>query len=474
MRPSKAYSRTQRILVGTQLIGDGVFAFVGLSIAYWLRFLTPVRQLGIEPGALTYANYLPLICIGVLFLTFSFTYLNIYDAKLLLRPHRALSLALRAVIFWMLAFLGASLALKFEPTISRLFVAISCLTTYFVIVLWRVLFFSWLSRSRLRARIVQRVLLVGWTTEAEKLTAAVGHDRNHPYEVAGYLSTNSASGSNHPQACQRLGSLDEIEEVVSGNPIDIVLVADHDLTTERLLQISNLCERLYVQFKIAPTFFRIFVSNLHLQTISGVPVLGVEELPVSSLVNSVLKRTLDIVGALVGLALSIPFMVVFAVLIKRDSPGPIFYKQVRTGRHGQPFSIYKLRSMRVDADQIGDKLTTKDDPRRTKIGAFMRRTNIDELPQFWNVLKGDMSLVGPRPEVTDMISQYQYEIIIPHYNPRHEARPGLTGWAQVNGLRGNTSLIERVRYDLYYLENWSIWFDIQIILLTFLRRKNAY
>lgn len=470
----KTYPRTQRLLLVLQLLGDGVVAFCGLSIAFWLRFFTPLRSIGTtELGALKYSAYLPLICIGTLFLIGSFSYLSLYDARLLLRPHRSLSIVLRAIIFWMLAFLGASLALKFEPTISRLFVAISCLTTYLVMIVWRLLFFVWLSRSRIRSHIVQRVLLIGWTNEAEKLSAAIRNDRNHPYEVAGYLSTKSGHGSNYPNACQCLGSLEEIEDVIVGSSIDIVLVADFDLPTDRLQHISSLCERLYVQFKIAPTFFRIFVSNLHLQTISGMPVLGIEELPVSSLVNSLLKRALDIFGSLVGLFLSIPIMIIFAILIKRNGPGPIFYKQVRTGRHGHPFCIYKLRSMKVNAEQAGGaQWAVKDDPRRTKIGTFMREFNIDELPQFWNVLKGDMSLVGPRPERPELIVQFEKEI--PHYNPRHETRPGITGWAQVNGLRGNTSLVERIRYDLYYLENWSIWFDIQIMLLTFIRRKNAY
>jgi exopolysaccharide biosynthesis polyprenyl glycosylphosphotransferase len=469
----KSYPRTQRFLLALQLLGDGALAFLSLSVAFWLRFLTPIKHIGTESGTLSYSAYLPLIIIGTVFFIGSFAYLGLYDARLLLRPHRALSIVLRAIMFWMIAYLGASLALKFEPSISRIFVAISCLTTFFAMIVWRLFFFIWLSRSRFRGRIVQRMLLIGWTVEAHKLSAAVLNDRNHPYEVKGYLSTKPTTDANLPDACQCLGTLDELEDIIQRDSIDIVLIADYDLPSERLLQISNLCERLYVQFKIAPTFFRIFISNLHLQTISGMPVLGVEELPVASLINSMLKRAVDVVGAIVGLILSTPIMAFFAILIKREGPGSIFYKQVRTGRHGQSFNIYKLRSMKVDAERAGGaQWAVEDDPRRTKVGTFMREFNIDELPQFWNVLKGDMSLVGPRPERPELIAQFEKDI--PHYNPRHETRPGITGWAQVNGLRGNTSLIERIRYDLYYLENWSIWFDIQIMLLTFIRRKNAY
>jgi exopolysaccharide biosynthesis polyprenyl glycosylphosphotransferase len=468
----KTFPRTQRILLGLQLAGDGCMAFCGLSLAFWLRFLTPLHDIGVEPGPLRYSAYLRLIMLGTLFLLGSFAYLNLYNGLLLLRPHRSLSIVLRAIMFWMLTFLGVSLALKFEPPVSRLFVAISCVTTFMVMIVWRMSFFVWLSRSPFRSRIVQRVLLIGWTAEADRFSSAIRDDRNHPYEVAGYLSTKPAGGSNPPKIIQCLGALDDLEHVLRGQSVDIVLVADFDLSTDQLLQVSSLCERLYVQFKIAPTFFRIFVSNLHLQTISGMPVLGIEELPVSSLVNSLLKRALDVIGAVVGLIFSAPIMAVFAILIKREGSGPVFYRQVRTGRHGNPFYIYKLRSMRIDAEQSGAQWAVKDDPRRTKVGSIMREFNIDELPQFWNVLKGDMSLVGPRPERPELITQFEKEI--PHYNPRHETRPGITGWAQVNGLRGNTSLVDRIRYDLYYLENWSIWFDIQIMLLTFVRRKNAY
>jgi lipopolysaccharide/colanic/teichoic acid biosynthesis glycosyltransferase len=150
----------------------------------------------------------------------------------------------------------------------------------------------------------------------------------------------------------------------------------------------------------------------------------------------------------------------------------VIYRQVRTGRYGRPFTIYKLRSMRLNAEASGAQWAVSGDPRRLKVGAFMRENNLDELPQFWNVLVGDMSLVGPRPERPELIRKFEKEI--PHYNPRHEVRPGITGWAQVNGLRGNTSLVERIKYDLYYIENWSLWFDLQILLLTFSRNKNAY
>ncbi len=188
--------------------------------------------------------------------------------------------------------------------------------------------------------------------------------------------------------------------------------------------------------------------------------------------NGVLKRGVDIVGAMVGLVLSAPLIVVFGALIYRESKGSIFYKQTRTGKGGKEFTIYKLRSMRLDSEVDGAGWTVEDDPRCLKIGALMRRLNIDEVPQFWNVLKGDMSLVGPRPERPEHIVRLEKEI--PRYQDRHAVKPGITGWAQVNGWRGDTDLGERVKCDIEYIERASMLWDLSIMLRTFVNRHNAY
>jgi exopolysaccharide biosynthesis polyprenyl glycosylphosphotransferase len=223
---------------------------------------------------------------------------------------------------------------------------------------------------------------------------------------------------------------------------------------------------------VIPSYFQILASGLRLETISGVPVLGVSELPLDHLVNRALKRIVDIVGAIVGLLISIPLMTIFGAIVYRESPGPIFYFQERTGRNGRKFKIIKIRSMRMDAEKTGAQWAKENDPRRLRVGALMREWNIDEVPQFWNVLKGEMSLVGPRPERPELISQFKYQI--PHYHARHSCLPGMTGWAQANGWRGNTSLEERIRYDIWYIENWSLGLDFRIMMLTFMKRKNAY
>ncbi len=474
MRSKRTFPRTQNYLITLLFLGDLFFCYCGLTAGYILRVKTSLRRIGVEPVNLNFENYQPILWLGTLFLAVTYSALNLYDSRLLLRPHRSTSIIMRGSFVWLLAFLGFSLVFRFEPAISRIFAITSCFTSIIVMIAWRYLFYYGVSSSEWRKRLTQRVAIIGWNSEAERLVEAIDKDENHPYEVIGVIATKPDDAANPRRFLgeRLLGDYDQIEPILTNNPIDIVVIADLDLSKEQVLDTVHLCERLYVQFKIVPSFFQIFVSSLRMQSISGVPMLGVESLPITHFANQLVKRGVDILGALVGLAGSIPVMLVLAWIIKKQSPGPVVFQQVRTGLHGKPFTIFKLRSMRLDAEAKGAQWCVENDPRRLPIGAFMRKWNLDELPQFWNVLKGDMSLVGPRPERPELIQKFEREI--PHYNPRHEVRPGLTGWAQVNGLRGNTSLVDRVKYDLYYIENWSIWFDFQIMLLTFFKRDNAY
>lgn len=465
-------TRTSRALLVLQLLGDTLACFLGLSVAYYLRFETPLQKFGVEAKDASYLAYLPLLCVGTFLFVGTFVGLSAYTPALLLRPNRSLLVVIRAIFFWVLVYLGASLALKFEPSISRVFVATGAATTLGLLALWRGAFHLIVSRDRIRDAVAQSVVILGWSNEAARLIDAIRTDRNHPYDFLGYIST--APGPAQPRGpATPLAGIQDLATYLDARRPDILVVAELDLPREQLVHAASLCERHYVAFKIIPSFFQIFISNLRLQTISGVSIMGVEALPLDSGFNQVIKRMVDIAGALVGLAGSLPIMAMLAFLIRRESPGPVIYRQIRVGLNGRPFTIYKLRSMRLDAEAAtGARWAVPNDNRRLKVGAFMREWNLDELPQFWNVLIGDMSLVGPRPERPELIAEF--ERTIPHYNPRHSVRPGLSGWAQVSGLRGDTSLVERVRYDLFYIENWSIWFDFLIMARTFIGNKNAY
>ena len=250
------------------------------------------------------------------------------------------------------------------------------------------------------------------------------------------------------------------------------MLADTNSAQDEIVGLANLCEKMMVQFKVIPSYFQILVSGLHLEAVSGIPILGVASLPLDQTLNIVFKRAVDIIGSVVGLLLSVPLIAIFGAIVYAKSPGPFLYRQRRLGRNGREFLIYKIRSMKLDAEVAGKVgWTTKNDPRRLRIGGFMRKCNIDEVPQFWNVLRGEMSLVGPRPERPELIRSFKEEI--PHYNARHNVKPGITGWAQVRGFRGDTDMGERIKCDLWYLENWSVLLDFHIMFLTFIKRDNA-
>ena len=231
----------------------------------------------------------------------------------------------------------------------------------------------------------------------------------------------------------------------------------------RIPSIIECCEKEGVKLSIIPFFAQYMPSNPQFDNINGVPVMNIRRIPLDNLVYAAVKRTMDVVGSLVLILLTSPFMLFAAVGVRLSSPGPIIFRQERVGLHNKPFYMYKFRSMRVNAAQ-DTGWSRNQDPRKTKFGALIRKLSIDELPQLFNVLKGDMSLVDPRPEIPHFVEQFKDEI--PLYMVKHQVRPGITGWAQINGLRGDTSIVDRIRCDIYYIENRSIFLDLKILLMT--------
>lgn len=455
--------------------GDAVAIVAGLLIAFWVRFHSGWITFGVQAAEIPGLRvYLPLFAVGTAFLLGAFIYMNVYDHRHLLRFRRVTLLIAKAIMLWFVLYLGVSLALKFQPPISRIYAASSAISCGLTVLTWRWLFHWFAQRESMASRLRQKVVFVGWTMEATRLYEAIQGDPVHPYQVVGCVpSAEGRLGSNPPPDVKRLGTYESLPELLRHHIADLLIVADVDPSTGNLLSLANLCEKEFVHYKVIPSYFQILISGLQLETVSGVPILGISRLPLDRLINRFLKRSVDLVGAVVGLVLFAPFIAVFGALVYLESPGPILFRQVRMGRNGQLFNILKIRSMRLDAEVgTGAQWATRDDPRRLRIGRFMRSYNIDELPQFWNVLMGEMSLVGPRPERPELIANFKH--LVPHYNARHSSKPGLTGWAQVHGLRGNTDLAERIRYDIYYLENWSPLLDFQIMIMTFLSRKNAY
>jgi exopolysaccharide biosynthesis polyprenyl glycosylphosphotransferase len=463
------------------VVGDVAMIFAGLFFGFWLRFqsgLIPRRTSWwnrVDFGPVLLENYLGLILIGAVFLFGTFLYLDLYQRRHLLRYRRVAIIIARGTLFWFVAYLSMSLVLRFNPPISRVYVLCSFVGTTCALLAWRAIFHRLMQVEKLARSLRQKVLFVGWSEDANKLTHVIHADESQPYQIVGYLpSVNEAGIPPSGKAIPAVGQYNQLSAMIRSFSVDIVVLTDLNTSTEQIISLANLCEREMVQFKIIPSYFQILVSGLQLETISGVPILGVTELPLDRTWNRFMKRAVDIIGATVGLLGSLPILVWCGLRIYNESPGPILFSQERVGRRGHIFKMLKLRSMQLGAEKSDhlNQSTMRQDPRVLRVGEQMRRWNLDEIPQFWNVLKGEMSLVGPRPERTYHSEKLSYEV--PHYNARLASKPGMTGWAQVNGLRGDTDLAERVRYDLYYLENWSLILDFQIMVQTFLDRKNAY
>jgi exopolysaccharide biosynthesis polyprenyl glycosylphosphotransferase len=269
-----------------------------------------------------------------------------------------------------------------------------------------------------------------------------------------------------------VGHFGEIGELIRRFSVDEVFVAQPNLPSDVLLDFMLECESIDVVVRIAPTALEASIVELTVDRIGGIVLYGLKQTPLRG-IWLVVKRAMDVVISLLVLVLGSPLFLAIAIAVKATSKGPILYRQPRIGLDGQIFQCLKFRSMREDAEATsGPVWATANDPRTTPVGRFLRRTNLDELPQFWNVLVGEMSLVGPRPERPEFVTQFQEAI--PRYMMRHRVRCGITGWAQVNGLRGQTPIDQRLLYDLYYVENWSIWLDIKILVTTLWATDNAY
>ncbi len=459
------------------LAGDTVATFAGLALSYWLRYASPLARLGLAVPEATFARYLPLLLVGVALLVGAFAQFGLYDSRLLLRRYQSLNAILKGAAFWLFAYLGVWLLSKLDPPISRLFALIAFACVVLLLSAWRTLALAIVARGPLLARLRRRAVLLGWNDDARTLAGEIQRDPSHPFALAGVVTLGgdtSAFAHAAPARPRELGHLADLDTILARESVDLVILTRLDLPPEQLRRIMEACERAYVEWKAVPGAFDIFLSGLRLQTIGRVPVLGVEELAINRLFNRGLKRGFDLAGALVGLVLATPVVLALAALIKRESPGgPVFFRQTRVGAGHGAFTLWKLRSMTPDAaaTDAARQSTARNDPRLLRVGAFIRRWNLDELPQFWNVLRGDMSLVGPRPERPHHVDHLAGTI--PHYLPRHLVKPGMTGWAQINGLRGDSDIAARVQHDIYYIENWSIWLDVQIVLLTFVRWRNA-
>ena len=322
---------------------------------------------------------------------------------------------------------------------------------------------------------LKHILLVGYSRAAEEYIDRLTDNPQWGYVACGILDDHIPAGTVY-KGVKVLGRLGNLEVILPENKLDEIAISLSLQDYDHLEGIVATCEKSGVHTKFIPDYNSLIPSRPYTEDLMGLPVINIRYVPLTNTGNIIIKRIVDVCGAVFGMALTSPLMLLAALLIKLTSPGPVIFRQERVGLHNKPFYMYKFRTMERQVPGEEKKAwTVRNDPRVTPVGKFLRRTSLDELPQLFNILRGDMSLVGPRPERPLFVDKFKEEI--PRYMVKHQVRPGLTGWAQVNGLRGDTSIRKRIEYDIYYIENWTVWFDLKIILMTFFTgfiNKNAY
>lgn len=463
----------QSILNKLMVLIDAVIVGGSFVLAYLIKFYILVKGPGI--GVLPLMSYVKLLPFLIVVYLIIYLMTNVYTPKRTVGMWGEIWMLFRANVVGLgvliIALFGIIHGRPYARSVIGIFFILSmCVESFF-----RIMIRSILRRIRLNGYNKKHVLLVGYSRSAEAYIDRIRKNPEWGYNVVGILDNEVPIGTEY-YGIKVLDKLDALEKMVKQNNYDEVSITlslkDYDYFENSV----NICEKNGVHTKFVPDYNSIVPTKPFTEDLDGLAVVNIRFVPLSNAGNRFIKRVMDIFGALFGIIITSPIMLIVAMLVKTTSKGPVLFKQERVGYHGKNFYMYKFRSMRVQSE-LEEKAgwTTKGDPRVTPIGRFIRKTSIDELPQLFNILIGDMSLVGPRPERPQYVDKFREEI--PRYMVKHQVRPGLTGWAQVNGLRGDTSIKKRIEYDLYYIENWTFFFDIRIIIMTFFTgfiNKNAY
>ena len=456
------------------LLVDAVVIALSYSLAWFIKFATPLADT--EPGVTalsveTYFSALYFIVPGYVALYYFF---NMYTPKRTTRRKYEIAGLIKANTTGTMLFMVVLYAFKIEH-FSRLLVGLFYVITIILSTLSKTMIRNILQYFRKKGYNLKYVLLVGYSRAAEEYVTRINANPQWGYVIRGILDDRVPSGTLY-KGVKVLGRIENLLYILPENKLDEIAVTLALEDYNRLERIVDLCEKSGVHTKFIPDYNNFVPSRPYTEDLMGLPVINIRYVPLTNTLNWMAKRAVDVLGALFGLLVSSPVMLLAAILVKATSPGPVIFKQERVGLHNKPFYMYKFRTMELQKPSQEKKAwTVKDDPRVTKVGKVLRKTSLDELPQFFNILAGEMSLVGPRPERPLFVEKFKEEI--PRYMIKHQVRPGLTGWAQINGYRGDTSIRKRVEYDIFYIENWTMSLDIKIMFLTIFKgfiNKNAY
>ena len=450
----------QKIFNTAQILIDILIFLSSMSVAYYIRF----AKYHSDHIQIDFYYKISIIAIPIYLLIYN--YYQLYESyrakRLLLEINRIIkSNALGIILIVILSFLFK------EVNISRMVILLFGIINMLLMVLTRISIRKALRSLRSKGYNTKKLLVVGYNEMAANFTQKIMSNKNLGYTVAGFVS-NKFEDQQPNQLMSEIpykGKFEDLELVMSRETIDEVIVALEFDQYDHLSTIINACEKSGTKISVIPFYTKYLPARPYIDEVEGLPVINIRRIPLDNLMNNLMKRLFDFFASLLLIMALSPFLFVIAILVKATSPGPVLYNQERVGLNKNNFMMYKFRSMRVAVDG-SDKTawSTKNDPRKTKFGAFIRKYSIDELPQLFNVLRGTMSLVGPRPELPYHVYNFKEEI--PLYMVKHQVRPGITGWAQVNGLRGDTSIKARIEHDIFYIENWSFLFDIKILVMT--------
>ena len=451
---------------------DGLGIILSYMAAWFLKFDSGLFER--ETGTLSFWTYMYALLFVVPAYLILYSLCQLYTSRRVQRFRVEFTNIIKANVLGLLVFLTVLYIIK-QTHFSRTMLFIFFIMNIVLAMLVRGMIYLLLFSLRRGGYNIKHVLLVGFSETAKAYIDRVLVYREWGYEVYGILDDNAGPEENH-KGISVIGRIDSLKEYLDSNNFDEIAITLKIDEYSKLRDIVNICEKTGVHTQFIPDYNNIIPTRPYTEDLMGMPVINIRYVPLSNTFYSLVKRIMDVMISLTGILITSPLMVCIAVIIKTTSKGPLIYKQERVGLHNKSFMMYKFRSMRVqDAGEEKKAWTTKNDPRVTAVGKFIRRTSIDELPQLFNILKGDMSVVGPRPERPFFVEKFKEEI--PRYMIKHQVRPGLTGWAQVNGYRTFVSIKKRIEYDLFYIENWTLGFDIKIMFLTIFKgliNKNAY
>ncbi len=464
----------QKVFNRMHVVMDAFITTLSYALAYILRFYifqSNTEGVGVLP-AKDYFGVLIFIIPAYILLYFA---CNVYGPKRTGKQRREIGAIIQANTIGIALYIVILYLFVREIHYSRTMMAVFYVLNIIITTIYRIVLRKTLRSMRKRGYNLKHVLVVGYSRAAESYIDRLQWNPQWGYWVSGVLDDTVPQGTLY-KGVKVLGDIDSLTATLQEMKLDEIAIALSLKDYDRLEEIVNICEKSGVHTKFIPDYNSLIPSRPYTEDLMGLPVINIRYVPLSNTGNMVIKRAMDIVGSLCGIILLSPVLLIIAIAIKLTSPGPVIFKQERVGLHNVPFYMYKFRSMEQQTEADEKKAwTVRNDPRVTPIGKLLRRTSLDELPQLFNILKGDMSLVGPRPERPLFVEKFKEEI--PRYMIKHQVRPGLTGWAQVNGYRGDSSIPKRIEHDLYYIENWTLSFDIKIIILTFFTgfiNKNAY